>query len=88
MQILTNQKGQGLIEYLIIVALVAVASITVMKVVGGNVNAQFGNIARVLSGRESTAVETHQVTGNMVRKKDFSDFFEDAVNQNNRGNRR
>jgi Flp pilus assembly pilin Flp len=78
---LKNNKGQGLIEYLIIVAIVAVGSIAVMKVVGANVSAQFGNIARALGGTESTKIAAKKVTDNMVKKKDLGNFFEGAVNK-------
>lgn len=75
-----NNKGQGLIEYLIIVAIVAIGSMAVMKVVGANVNAQFGTIARALGG-DSQKIAPKKVTDNMVKKRDFSNFFEGAVNR-------
>ncbi|MEK2646707.1 Flp family type IVb pilin [Bdellovibrio sp. BCCA] len=79
-QILKNKKGQGLIEYLIIVAIVAVGSIAIIKVVGGNVNVQFANVAQALGGKESRKKDAYDVTDNMYKKKDFSDFFDGAVN--------
>lgn len=65
-KILTNQRGQGLTEYLIIVALVAVASIGLVRVVGGNVGVQFGNIANALTGKGTSK----QIQGTTVSKKD------------------
>lgn len=75
-----NQKGQGLVEYLIIVAIVAVGSIAVIKVVGGNINVQFANVAQALGGTESQKKNAHKISDNMVAKKDFSNFFEGTVN--------
>lgn len=75
-----NKKGQGMIEYLIIVAIIAIGSISVVKVVGANLNVQFGNVAQALGGTASKKIESHQVTDSMTRKKDLSSFFEDAVN--------
>ncbi len=51
-KILKNKKGQGLIEYLIIVAIVAIGSISVIKVVGANVSVRFANVANILGGKK------------------------------------
>lgn len=81
-QIIKNRKGQGLIEYLVIVAIVAIGSMAVVKVVGANVSAKFGNIANVLGGKAAgTNVTTHEVTESMTKKKDFANFFEGASNK-------
>ncbi len=79
-QTLLNKKGQGLIEYLIIVAIVAVGSIAVIKVVGGNMNVQFANIAKSLGGA-SGKVSAHEVTESLYKKKDLGNFFEGSVNR-------
>ncbi len=76
-----NRKGQGLIEYLIIVAIVAVGSIAVMRVVGGNIHVQFANVAQALGGKESQKKEIYKVSDNMVKKRDFSNFFEGSMNR-------
>ena len=78
--ILKNKKGQGLIEYLIIVAIVAVGSIAVIKVVGANINVQFANVAQALGGTDSRKKEAVAVTSTLYKKRDFSDFFEGSVN--------
>lgn len=77
---LKNNKGQGLIEYLIIVAIVAVGSIAVIKTVGGNLNVKFATVANALGGKETRAIKAHEVTESMYKKRDFSDFFEGSVN--------
>lgn len=79
---LSNQKGQGLIEYLIIVALIAVAGIAVMKVVGQNVHAQFANVAKAIQG-ESGKVQTDKIQESHYKKKDMGDFFKGAANHGN-----
>ncbi|KYG62220.1 Flp family type IVb pilin [Bdellovibrio sp. HCB117] len=81
-KVLKNKKGQGLIEYLIIVAIVAVGSMAVIKVVGANVGVRFANIANVLGGKAAgTNVQVQEVTESMTKKKDFSNFFDGATNQ-------
>lgn len=78
--ILKNKKGQGLIEYLIIVAIVAVGSIAVIKTVGGNIDVQFANVAQALGGKESEKKDAYEVTASSYKKRDFSNFFEGSVN--------
>ncbi|MGZ3775517.1 MAG: Flp family type IVb pilin [Pseudobdellovibrionaceae bacterium] len=73
-----NKQGQGLIEYLIIVAIVAVGSIAIIKVVGGNIDVQFANVAQALGGKGQEK-QAHDVTDNMYKKRDFSNFFEGSV---------
>lgn len=75
-----SKKGQGLVEYLIIVAIIAVGSISIIKVVGANIDVQFANVAQALGGTDSRKKEAHQVTESMYKKRDFSDFFEGSVN--------
>ena len=75
-----NRKGQGLVEYLIIVAIVAVGSIAVIKAVGGNINVQFANVVQALDGKSSEKIESYKATKSMYEKRDFSNFFDGAVN--------
>lgn len=72
---LRNQRGQGLIEYLVIVALVAVAGITVMKVIGQNVRAQFAKVASVIQGENPRDVKMDAVRKSQYESRDMSDFF-------------
>ena len=48
-----KQLGQGMTEYIIIVALVAVAAITVYNLFGDTVRGQVGDLAAELGGGES-----------------------------------
>lgn len=76
-----NQKGQGLIEYLIIVALVAVATMGVVRVVGANVSVQFARVNQALGGKAVDHMNEHNVSKDMVKKKDLSNFLEGARNE-------
>jgi Flp pilus assembly pilin Flp len=78
--LLKNKKGQGLVEYLIIVAIIAVGSIAIIKTVGGNIDVQFANVANAIGGKESTKKEAHEVTESMYKKKDLGSFFQGSVN--------
>ncbi len=71
---LKNSRGQGLIEYLILVALMAVASIAILRVLNQTVNAKLTSITYALQGKKKS-VATEEVTESMYDKKDLSDFF-------------
>lgn len=49
-------RGQGLIEYLILVCLVAVAAIAVVSTVGQNIREQYANISASLRGGDAVKV--------------------------------
>jgi pilus assembly protein Flp/PilA len=42
---LRNQKGQGMVEYGLILALVAVVAITALTTIGTNLNTMLGKVA-------------------------------------------
>lgn len=54
MQQKMKQLGQGMTEYIIIVALIAIAAITVYNLFGDTVRGQVGNMAQELGGSDST----------------------------------
>lgn len=71
---LKSKSGQGLVEYLILVALMAVASIAVLRVLNQTVNAKLASITYALQGKKkSVSVET--IDESYHEKKDLSDFF-------------
>jgi Flp pilus assembly pilin Flp len=53
MNILKNKKGQGLIEYLIVVSLMAVATITVVRVVSQNTSSTTTKSVRLILKRKT-----------------------------------
>lgn len=73
-QILKNQRGQTLIEYLIIVALVGVGSIALMRAVSQNINAKFAGVVHALGGNVEGGRTSIKVTENMYRSRDLKDF--------------
>lgn len=81
MHTINNKKGQSLIEYLVLVCLIAVGSLAVIRVVGKNVRVQFANISRALGG-QSEKLETEKVTASDYSKRDLSDFMTGAGNEN------
>ena len=71
-----NQKGQSLVEYLIIVALIGVSTLGVMRVLGQNISVQFAKVAEALGGTAEGSKQAEHVTEAMYKKKDLHDFFQ------------
>lgn len=50
-----RQRGQGMTEYIIITALIAIAAIAAVAYFGGTVRAQVGGMAQELSGKNASS---------------------------------
>jgi len=72
---LKNQKGQGLVEYLILLALMGVATIGIVRVLNQNVKAQFANVICGLQGGNCRKAQPERINRNDYRKGDLSDFL-------------
>ena len=57
-----QQRGQGMTEYIVIVALIAVAAIATYQFFGQTVRSQTAGIAQELSGKSSTTAMTQAAT--------------------------
>jgi len=71
-------RGQSLVEYLILLCLVAVAAIGVVSVVGTNLREQYANVSKALRGDRGSVSKTRE------RKEDYEsrgldDFMESAA---------
>jgi Flp pilus assembly pilin Flp len=55
-------RGQGMTEYIIIVALIAIAAIAVVSLFGGTVRAQVAGMAQEMGGTSSSAQLTNAKT--------------------------
>lgn len=72
-----GQRGQGMTEYIIIVALVAIGAIAVVSIFGDNIRALFGTSANALAG-DGQVFEGEQVEEDQV-ERDLNDFQEGAL---------
>ena len=77
-----NQRGQSLIEYLILVALMGVATIGVVRLLNHTVNAQFADVIHSLQGK-SKRTKTEAVKEGHYKKRDLSDFMNGAASRKN-----
>lgn len=75
-----NEKktGQGLVEYLVLVALVAVASIAIVRVVGTNLQEQYARISHAIRGSKASEVPLTAPGKDTYRRRSLKDFAEDA----------
>ena len=77
--IFKNSKGQGLTEYLIIVAIMAVATIGIVRVLGNTVSVQFANITNALQGKQKQKIQADAVEENHYKKKHLGNFINGAA---------
>lgn len=75
---LRNKKGQTLVEYLIIVALIAVGSIAILRSLSETIQVRFANITNALQNKESN-FKSSEVSSEMYKKRGLDNFFEGAA---------
>lgn len=76
--IVLNQKGQSMIEYLLLTALIAIGSFAVVRTLGHSVSGKFAQITKAIQGRD-TNVKFESVQDGDYKKKDMEDFMNGAV---------
>lgn len=76
--VIFKTNGQGMVEYMILVALIAAGTIGVVRVVGYNIGAQYENINRALGAKTSNQLEIKNTEQGQLNKKDLSDFLKGA----------
>jgi pilus assembly protein Flp/PilA len=82
---LKNQRGQGLVEYLVIVALMGVATIAIVRTMGAVVSSRFASVAKALQGDRGS--EKVPVEESAYKKRDLGNFF-DGVGDSNGGRKK
>ena len=75
-----KRKGQGLIEYLILVALMGVATIGVIRVLNQTIKARFASAVYALQGK-SKKVKTDSIKEQDYKKSDLSNFMNGAASK-------
>ncbi len=76
------QRGQGMAEYIIIVALIAVAAIGVFSHLGGVIHQQSAAIAQELAGEEGDTAQAQAQAGNAVADANATNDLSEYVNKN------
>ena len=75
-----SQSGQSLVEYLIIVALIAVGSIAVMRTLSQTIYTRFANVTNALQNK-NTDLHVEAITTEDYQKRGLNDFFKGAGNE-------
>jgi len=79
--VLKNQKGQSLIEYVILVALVGVATMGMIRVLQKTVNVNLANVVNALQGDAQGKMDHEKVESSDLKKKDFQDFMNGSIDK-------
>ena len=77
---LRGRRGQGMTEYIIIVALIAIAAIGVVSLFGDNIRALFATSANALAGDEASDTNTFSASNTLYDHASLKTF-----GQNNDG---
>ncbi|WP_166253561.1 Flp family type IVb pilin [Marinobacter salicampi] len=79
-------RGQGMTEYIIIVALIAVAAIGVYRLFGDTVRQQMAGLAQEMSGKSGKTASDNAIKSaadaqsKALTKKDLSNYYKDNQN--------
>jgi pilus assembly protein Flp/PilA len=74
MKTVSNSRGQSLIEYLILVAVIAIGSIGIVRGLGHTILIRYTNITNALQNRK-TELQPEAINPNDFQKKNLDDFF-------------
>lgn len=81
----TRQRGQGMVEYIIIVALIAIAAIAVFTFFGSTVRSQVGGMAKELAGQSAgSAIDKAQKSAGKAEKESKNKGLDKYTNDNAR----
>lgn len=78
-----NQKGQSLVEYLLLVALMAIGTIGVLRVLNKTVQVNFANVTSALQGGPAKRAQHEKIEDSDFKKKDMGDFMHGAAARQN-----
>jgi len=70
----TNQSGQGMIEYIMLVALISVAALGIISILGHTISSKLSQVTIALQGRKSR-VDVKDVEEKHWRQRSMNDFF-------------
>jgi Flp pilus assembly pilin Flp len=68
--------GQGMTEYLIIVALIAISAIAIIRTTGNSLKVAFGKVANALQGSSASPGRAGRVTSAKTQGRSLNDFNE------------
>lgn len=72
-----RKSGQGMTEYIVIVALIAIAAIGVVGLFGDNIRVLFATSANALAGNEQAKHKAQEAHQRHVKHKNLKEFATD-----------
>jgi len=78
MKLVKNQRGQSLIEYVILVALIGVATMGMVRLLQDTVKVSLANVIGSLGTHNFTHRRSSAITDQDLRRSDFSNFMENT----------
>lgn len=73
-----SNRGQSLVEYLVLTCLVAVAAISVVATVGRNIQEHYANVSSALTRGEGKSVTHSAVDARTLGARGFHNYMENA----------
>ena len=80
MSLIKNHKGQSLIEYLIIVAMMGIATLGIIRTLQSALNSRYANVIHSLQG-DSKREDKVNIQSSELKKKDLGDFMNGAASR-------
>lgn len=77
-----EERGQGMTEYIIIVALIAIAAIGVVTIFGDNIRDLFAGATNALAGEQKVKVGTEKAREAHTKSRTLKNFAEDNKGSN------
>jgi pilus assembly protein Flp/PilA len=77
-----DQRGQGMTEYIIVVALIAIAAIGVVTIFGDNVRDLWTGAVNALAGETKVAVGTEKARSSHTSSRTLKNFAADNKGSN------
>ncbi len=71
-----DNSGQGMTEYIIIVALIAIAAIGVVTIFGDNIRDLFAGATNALAGEKKVTVGTEKASKEHTKTRNLKNFAE------------
>lgn len=78
MKLRKNIKGQSMIEYLLITALIGVGTLGIVRILGHSISGKFAQMTNAIQGKP-TNVDFNHVEKSHYEKRDMKDFMNGAV---------
>lgn len=70
-----NEKGQGMVEYIVMVALIAIGAIAIVGKLGEGVRIHFANTTNRFVSNDLDAIPQVRVTEPEYRDRDMDDYY-------------